>query len=698
MDLVISVSFAGCAAAFAILAVLIVVGRRGRGFVSAPVPLFLVAASVITAAWAALLSMDYGRSGLASPVAQLLEVLRSGLWVIVLVQALRGLDAAVMHGLLRLIGYGVPALALSITVAGMLLAGSGQSFGMLFVLCAVGQAVAGLILLEQFYRNLASERRWALKHIAVGLGVFFAFDLYLYTDALLSGGIDATVWAARGAVDTLVAPLIAVSASRHRSWSKHLFVSRHVAFHTAALIGAGGYLLVMALGGYYIRDFGGSWGGFAQIVFLAVGVVALLVVLVSGEARTRLRVFLSKHFFSNKYDYREEWLRLIGVLTDVNDPAPPAERAVKAVAQIFDSPGGGVWLLREERDFTPAGHWRLNMPAGAGVGRDHPILQFMQDHKWVVDLDEYRQEPERYQHAPLPDWLEAVPDAWVLLPLFQNEVLYGFMVLRRPGVVSQITWEDRDLLKTLGRQVAMYLGLHESAQALSEARQFEAFNRLTAFIMHDLKNLMAQQSLVVRNAEKHKHNPEFVDDAMMTIRNSVSRMERLLEHLQRGQLGDSVERVRIGQLLQEVERRCAGRLPEPQYQNDLPEEFFVEAARDGLTMVLVHIVRNAQDATPEDGDVALRVSPGGRGIVVEVADNGTGMSEDFIRDRLFRPFDSTKSAKGMGIGAYQAREFVRSMGGELSVQSSPGEGTVFRLELPAQPAAMPRESAGGVSH
>jgi putative PEP-CTERM system histidine kinase len=254
-------------------------------------------------------------------------------------------------------------------------------------------------------------------------------------------------------------------------------------------------------------------------------------------------------------------------------------------------------------------------------------------------------------------------------------------VLDYPPPPFEPTYEDRDLLKTVGRHVATYIAQHEADRRLAENRQFEAYHRLTAFVMHDLKNLAAQLSLIVANAAKHKRNPEFVDDAISTVALSTERMQRLIEQLQGRELRSPPRRVRVADLLQRAVERCAPRKPVPRIETDTDAS--VEADPERLISVVEHIVRNAQDATPEDGTITVHAGSREDSILITVTDNGCGMSPEFIGTRLFRPFDTTKGSKGMGIGAYQAREYVTSLGGQLTVRSTPGEGSTFEIVLKA---------------
>jgi len=255
-------------------------------------------------------------------------------------------------------------------------------------------------------------------------------------------------------------------------------------------------------------------------------------------------------------------------------------------------------------------------------------------------------------------------------------------VLTHPKRIGRLSYEDIDLYRVAGMQIAAVLAQAEADRLLSESRQFEAFNRFAAFIMHDLKNVIAQQSLVVRNATKYRNDPAFIDDALDTVANSVERMQRLLEQLRRGHGALQVERVDIARIILETVRRHTDREPAPIAQC-ADNSLRLRIDRERLGAVLGHLVTNAQDATPASGAVTIEAKLEDEWLVLAVEDNGEGMDEAFVRERLFRPFDSTKGSKGMGIGAYQARQFVESAGGEVRLRTAPGEGTRFEMRFPA---------------
>jgi len=673
-----AVSYIAGGLAFLILTALLATSWRGRlqgGLI--------VVASALSSIWCFFLAYQAVAANAYSIAAFTLETLRAGAWLALLLSLLGAY--ATNRSFVRPLTWFVHGLWLLVLLYGFAIAfapGLAQPENPYSLIGLLAITLAGLMLVEQLYRNTRAEKRWAIKFLCLGLGAMFAYDLFLYSQGLLFRQIDLQLWDARGLVNALVVPLIAVAAARNPEWSVGIFVSRHVVFYTASLIGAGCYLLAMAAGGYYLRLYGGTWGGIAQTVFLVGAALVLLVIMLSGEARARVRVFLAKHFYRNKYDYREEWLRLIATLATPSDELPLPERTIKAIAQIVSSPAGALWLRGEGGQFNPAARWHLPVTDTAVESADGLLVLFLQERQWVVDLDEHQRDPARYGNLVLPEWLASINRAWLVIPLLNEHQLLGFIVLKRSETFGKLTWEDTDLLKTVGQQVASYLAQHQAAQQLTEAKQFDAYNRLTAFLMHDLKNLIAQQSLVVANAARHKNNPAFIDDAIHTIDNSVRRMNQVLEQLRRGNQEGYTERVELTEVLSNTVAKHVGTEPVPQLEI-IENGIQVQAEPQGLAMVLSHLIRNAQEATtPGDGQVYVRLKREGDNAVVEVADNGCGMEPAFVRERLFRPFDSTKGSKGMGIGAYQAREFVRKAGGDISVESRSGHGTIFRISIP----------------
>ena len=286
---------------------------------------------------------------------------------------------------------------------------------------------------------------------------------------------------------------------------------------------------------------------------------------------------------------------------------------------------------------------------------DSPLVRFLETKEWVIAIDEYQRAPERYAGLQLPDWLVRFSRLWLVVPLMQHEGLLGFIVLLRPRAPREIEWEDCDLLKTAGRQVASHLEQLQATEALFDARQFETFNRFSTYVVHDLKNLVAQLSLVVSNAAKHKHNPQFMEDAIHTVDHCVRKMNHLLTQLRMGRAqsrGEVEKSVNLAEVLQEAVSASQSREPVP-VLSCRDTDLAIRADPTRMGTMVGHIIQNAQEATTQGGQVKVVMYRSDSHAVIEVQDTGCGMDPEFIRDRLFRPFESTKGKNGMGIGAYE---------------------------------------------
>ena len=685
------VAYAMAAGAFALLAAQLTRGWRG-GLPGG----MLLAAAITSTLWATANSLfSYWRADWFGQLGWVLDVVRQGCWLGFLVVLLQPLGARRRQW--PVVGAMTVVLA---ECASVVSAGFGLEFGdvgnNIRLASFLAGAIFGLVLVEQLYRGTPGELRWGIKPLCLGLGATSIFDLYFFADGLLFGRVDVDLWSVRGVASALSLPLIALSAGRIPSWTLRIGVSRVMVFHSTALALSGLYLIVIAAVGYYVRYVGGDWGRALQLVLLFGGVLSLGVLLFSGAQRARLRVFLNKHLFPYRYDYRLEWLRFTQALSDAGGALDLGQSVIKALSDLVESSGGSLWLRDQSGRFAP--HGRLNQSAIDAMEEDGtPFCRFLDERDWVINLEEFRARSGHYNGLVLPPWLPQIPDAWLILPLKSGGMLVGFMVLNTPRTPFEIDWEVLDLLKTAQRQAASYLARMQATEALLEARKFDSFNRMTAFVVHDLKNLVAQLSLVLRNAERHKDNPEFQADMLETVAHVEGRMRTLMTQLQEKRSIDPPRRVDVVHLLATI---CvANRHRRPSVELDgQPGEAEVMAHPERLERVMGHLVQNALDATPETGRVAVEVDPPRDGVVrIVVEDNGIGMTKDFMRERLFRPFHTSKSG-GMGIGVFEAQQYINELGGAIVYESEPGRGTRVTVTLPAMRVVEPRVEPGVLAH
>ncbi|HEY7242025.1 MAG TPA: XrtA/PEP-CTERM system histidine kinase PrsK, partial [Burkholderiales bacterium] len=587
-------SYGFALAAYALFALRVLLGWR-----RSPRAFLLAAALIASVVWAGS-ALWAVRSGSVFPVAAMDagDVGRYALWFTFVASLLRQNNAGPRRSRLRWQLVAPVAIALIACFAlstGLPLARRiGAVAAPLNIGLHLGLSILGLVMVEQLMRRAHTHVRWALRPLALALAGIFGYDLFLYADAMLFTRLDADFWVARGAAHALVIPLLAVATARNTGWSVEMHLSRGAVFHSTALVVSGGFLLAVAAAGYLVRYFGGEWGPALQIELLFAALLCVALVTTSGRFRSTLRVFVSKHFFSYRYDYREEWLRFTRTLAQEGGPQRLSERVVMALADLVESPGGALWMREEQRGFVPAGRYNIPQP-DAVEPVDGSLARFLERTGWIVELEGYAADASRYADLALPEWLRAMPSAWAVAPLAAGNELVAFVVLTTPRAPVKIDWEVRDLMKTASRQAASYLAQARASEALLEARKFEAFNRMSAFVVHDLKNLVAQLSLLLRNAERHHDNPEFQRDMLATVEHVMERMNGLMLQLRTGTT--PLEKAHSVDLAPLVRRVCnakaaGGRTVEVQASGEVA----ALGHEDRLEHVIGHLVQNALDA------------------------------------------------------------------------------------------------------
>ena len=633
------------------------------------------------------------------------EMLRTLGWVLFLLSLLNTLEASNARQINSRIEASLsnPLAVLASLIGFALLSGllafSGLS-NQALVTISLTMTVATLVLLEQVWRNTAQGRRWALKFIGIALLLKFGLDIVVYSDALLFDRLPLVWWAIRGFASALLVPLIAIATARNKEWRLAMGVSREVVFYSATLLISGCFFLLVAIGGYALRLFGGSWGIVATGTFVFSAICAGLMLVASGAMRARLRVFIAKHFFSYRYNYREEWLRLARLMgssgngdsvinaasqRDANDTL--TRRAIEGIGALVESTGGAIWLS----DDAAAGNFRceavLNRPSSMPpLSASSRLLKFCAAHDTVIDLQQDAPNHPQWERDFLPTVIEQDRDAILLVPLHVEDELIGLVMLDRSRIKFPMNWEVYDMLKIAARQVASYLAIRRSTEALVLAEEFDTFNRMSAFVVHDLKNQVSQLSLVLSGADKHGHDPAYQKDVIETVREVFNQMQDLLLQLRsepapQGSAPASIPL--IVTLRDVVKSRARPDLQPTLWFDPTTENVQIEAERNRFERAIGNLVQNAVEATTAEGKVQVEVKPSEKPdhVLIEVKDNGAGMSESFIRTRLFKPFTSTKQS-GMGIGAFEANEFIRQLGGTLDVSSRPDEGTCFSIDLP----------------
>jgi putative PEP-CTERM system histidine kinase len=645
------------------------------------------AAIVATVVWAVVGLAVLARPSAATSAAYAAaDFARYGLWFGFLVSVLPPLQRralTVVGGLVLAVN---AALAMAVALDSRAAAWSGHA-----TLLSLALPVFGLVLLEQLVRAVSADQRWHVKPLAIGLGLVFTFDLYLHSHPLVLGKLDPDALAVRAAVHGLAVPLLYVAAKRQADWARPLRVSRRAVFFTTTLVLVGVYLFVIAAVGLYLRHVDDQWGKALALLVLAAALGALAWLVASPSLRAKLRVAIGKHLFSYRFDYRREWMGLTESLASGRSPESVADAVVRGLATMVDSPGGAVWTHVGGEALGVVATWNATQSTHT-VPLSSAFAQHLRTREWIFDLDDCRANPTNADAALVPAWLLQDPRAWLVVPLLSGDWLAGFVVLGHPHAALDVNWETRDLLRAAGRQAAAFLALGQASEALADARKFEAFNRMSAFVVHDMKNVVAQLSLMMQNAARLRHNPDFQADMIATVENSLEKMRNMLTQLREGQTPVGV----LGAVaLEPMARRLAAKAIDRGQRLRLTFDgpIIVRAHEARLERVLGHLVDNALDACDGAAEVDLYARVQADQAVVEVRDHGRGMSATFVKTELFKPFRTTKKA-GMGIGAFESRQYVQELGGSIEVQSAPGQGTTMTLRLPLaqQSSALVAES------
>ena len=541
----------------------------------------------------------------------------------------------------------------------------------------LGLAVLIVTAAENTYRNAGEAARWHVNLPCIALGGLGVLDMVAYADAVLARAFSPALLDARFVLAAMAAPLLAIAALRDRRWRPGPLISRDAVFHGAALVVSGAFLIGVGTVGEALRQFGAGWGEAARASLIAGGAMAVLVAVASRSARSRVRRLLVDPFFRSRFDYRQEWMRCIAALSAPEGGSPAHIRAVRAVADAVDSPGG-VLLLCEAGEATPrwAGSW--NAPEAPipppefkelakALGTDGRVL--------VLTATE----------PAAPALVAAFGPLWLAVPLLHHrEGLVGAVLLAPPRASFALDGEAFALLRALGREVALFLAERRAAQRLADARKVQDYAARFAFVAHDVKTVSGGLKLLLGNAEDNLHDPEFQRDMLVTVRAATTRIDSLIARLRQpgaeaiaaqGVVHDPMARLRAiaaarptAVLVDDDARPVASRAAVAM----VPEAF--DAA-------VGHLLDNAVEASTPGDPVRLQLGIAEGRPVLDIVDQGSGMAPAFVHDELFSPL-STSKAGGNGIGAWQARELLRRAGGDLTVLSRPGVGTTMRLLLP----------------
>jgi len=623
----------------------------------------------------AMLNGIYPQQAYDTDLSFVVETFHKALLLLFLLSALSKTNIGVMLWFrLKKIQITVLVLVLWLAIGTLISATSG-----LRLLGTLLLVVIMLAMVETLYRK-SGNQKWQFKPLIIAVGMCLLLDFYLLAEAALLNQINQQTWQARGFIHFFMLPFLVFAVKRIKSWGINVYVSRDIVLQSSLVLAAGIYLCLLAVVGYYLSYIGGNWTTLLQVVFIGAGTSLLGTLVFSDSLRRRGRVFIEKHFFANTFDYREKWVELTRELKQI-EFACENTAAVSLQAWCHAVGYSHGCLVRFHHDQFQAianvGHLQFG---AAELKAVKIVMSELANKHWLLDFSD--QKDPLIQQLQSKYGLQGLHFS-LLIPVMKNNQLWGFCLLQgTENEKLRLNWELRDYLNAVTEQISSYLFMDEASKALSENAQFVAFSRMSAFVVHDLKNVKAQIDMLLKNAIKHRHNPEFVDDAFATIEAMQSRLQNMLAQLTNKQNShDQIKQTAVGPLLTKlINERCNGSLPLPILNLQTDCLLTIDAER--FSNVLYHLIDNAQQATADTGSVIVTVTREDNQLCIDISDTGCGMSQEFIQTRLFKPFDTTKGNAGMGIGAYDALTFIHQQQGQLLVNSEVGKGTTFTISLP----------------
>lgn len=548
--------------------------------------------------------------------------------------------------------------------------------------------LVGLVLiltnLEQTFRSAVGTIRWRIKFVVLALGVIFAARLYVRGQAILFYAPDITLWGVESGSLLIGCVLLTVAYVR-TEWSDiEVYPSRAVVRSSLTVLIVGLYLFVVGVLAQIVKRFGGAEIFQFQSFVVLTGLAGLAVLLLSDRGRHRIEFFVGRHFRKAQHDSVRIWTLFSRGLASGRDRSSLCTVAAKLISDTFDALSVTIWLTDEDRD-------RLVIAASSSQGaREHSAARFgssdiilgLRSHSVPFDLEVIR-EPwaEELRLLNPPTFTRGGNRVCVPLRLTKEE--FGVIVVADRVSGAVYTQEELELLQCIGVQIASAMYSAQLSGEVARARELEAFRTMSAFFVHDLKNAATSLNLTLKNLPVHFNDPDFRQDTLRGIGNTARRIDDIIARLSavRGRPELKLVKSDLNQLITGVLEEL-DEISNVQLSQDLRPLPPVLADREQIRSVVTNLVLNARDAIGVGGRIQVRTEPQGERVVLSVADNGRGMSDAFIKDSLFRPFQSTKQ-NGLGIGLFQSRWIVQAHGGGMHVTSEPGKGTTFVINLPA---------------
>jgi putative PEP-CTERM system histidine kinase len=546
-------------------------------------------------------------------------------------------------------------------------------------------AVAILVNLENTLRSAVGTVRWQIKLTVLGIGLLFGVELFTYSQVLLYSAFQTSLVPFGSVVLLMACGFVTASLVWRRLGSFDVYPSQAFLYNSITLLVVGLYLLAVAGLVELIEVVAGRQRAPVIAFVVLVAIVGLVLILLSTELQQRIKGFVNRHLQRPTHDYRRIWDEFTKRTSRLVEIGPLSTAICNIASETFGCSSATLWLVREgERRIVLGGSSALSASEAASILKDYG-----EGRAWLDVLELKLDEPMDLRAPGLPEAaadLVRVAHASHSVALLGNDGKpVGFLTINGRVTGQPYSFEDSALLKTLADQAAATILNRQLTKELERAKEMETFQTLSTFFVHDLKNLASRFSLAMQNIPVHFDKPAFRDDLLKTMKKSVSKIETMTSRLSSLSKGRSLNRTEcdLNVLVREALSGLNGSM-KASLSFECREVPTIEADAEEIQNVLTNLVLNAYEATGAAGRITVTTSRENGWVLLTVADDGSGMTPEFIANSLFKPFQTTKK-NGLGIGLYQSKTIVEAHGGRIEVESAPGLGTVFRVLLPSGP-------------
>ena len=556
--------------------------------------------------------------------------------------------------------------------------------GRYFYIYLILGLVLNLIQLENTLRSSSGSKRWQIKYVVFGIGAIISFFIYLASQALLFSTINIISIPLTSSVILISSSIMALFIIRHRLMDVDIFISRYVIYNSMTIVIVGLYLLSVGIITQGIRYFNIPLNYFFATLFVFIAALFLVILLFSASLRRRIQLFINRHFYSHKYEFRDKWMESIERISTKGSADEVVKTFTEMISETMEPRRIYLWL------YDTASQNYLSVNEGLAeeckrINQNHPLTKIIRGIKEPFLINDPAHKVVSAEEYKVIESLASKTAAVLCSPLIADDEVIGFILQGKDITGESYGHDDFQLLKALTTQAAVQIKNIRLVNDLMTAKEVEAFGRMSSFIMHDLKNLTNSLSLVSQNARYNLNNPEFQKDAIKTIDSTVNRMKRLIGKLSatanRG-IEINKERVDIKSQIDSAIKRLAltknKNIAVINEINSIPQ---ISVDSDAIEMVFFNLISNAYEAIGKDGRITVQASLSDGKVCIAVSDNGAGMSKEFMERELFKPFKTTKKS-GFGIGLFQCKAIVEAHGGSIEVESEVGKGTVFAIRLP----------------